>query len=55
MKTVKATDLRPGLQQVTSRSITSVKHTQDNQVHVEWSDSATQVLQAEAEIEVEDA
>jgi membrane peptidoglycan carboxypeptidase len=54
MTIVKATDLRPGIQQAMLRTITSVTFAQDGQVHVEWSDGAKQVLSPEASIEVED-
>lgn len=55
MKMMKATDLRPGVQQVTSRTAVNVTFAQDFTVHVEWSDGQKQVLQPNAEIEVADA
>jgi hypothetical protein len=55
MRTVKATDLRPGISQTTVRTINRVTFPQDGTVHVEWSDGTTQVLQADASIEVADA
>lgn len=55
MKTMKASDLRPGVQQVTTRAATSVKWNQDNTVHVEWSDGTSSIFQPDAGIEVTDA
>lgn len=55
MRTVKATDLRPGIRQATVRTISSVTLPQDGTVHVKWNDGTEQVLQPDAELAVEDA
>jgi hypothetical protein len=55
MRTLKATDLRPGIRQATVRTITNVTFPQDGTVHVRWNDGTDQVLQPEAELAVEDA
>jgi hypothetical protein len=55
MRTLKATDLRPGIRQATVRTVTSVTFAQDGTVQVEWSDGTTQTLQPQASIEAEDA